>query len=119
MITDPITNIDLVETIVITWCVQKNRRNGQKIAWNRDRLNPDLCPILAALRIYSRSLRLVLTDAQPMGAYLERGKVRYITGAKISALFKDLACPALRIIFPADYLDTQPLIGVSSYIHYL
>ena len=95
-IADPITNIDLVESIVITWRVQKNCRNGQKIAWNRDRLHPDLCPILAALRIYSRSLRLGLTDDQPMGAYLERGKVRYLTGSKISALFKDIA----KFIYP-------------------
>ena len=96
IITDPITNIDLVHTVLITWRVQKNRRNGQKIAWNRDPLNPDLCPVLAALRIYSRSMQLGLTDAQPMGAYLEKGKVRYITGSKISALFKDIA----KFIYP-------------------
>ena len=31
-----------------------------------------------------------------MGAYLEKGKVRYITGSKISALFKEIA----KFIYP-------------------
>ena len=88
--TDP-TKHDSIHEIKITWRVQKNRRNGQAITWTRDRTNSEHCPVLAALRIYDRSIRLGLTDDQPMGAYLEKGKVKYLTGARISKLFQSIA----------------------------
>lgn len=98
IILDPTTtqSRDRIHKVSITWRVQKNRRNGQTITWHRDIKHARLCPVMAALRIYDRSIRLGLSDYQPMGAYFERNRVRYITGSKITALFKDIA----RTIYP-------------------
>jgi len=43
---------DRVAKVTITWRIQKNRRNGQKITVVRDYKNSDICPVLAALEIY-------------------------------------------------------------------
>ena len=101
-IKDPINNLDLIDTIEITWRVQKNRRNGQRISWKRDHARPHLCPVLAAWRIYSRSVRLGQADDQPMGVYFDRKKVRYITGTKIAKYFKSVAAQ----VFP-DITKTE------------
>ena len=93
--TDP-TKHDSIHEIKITWRVQKNRRNGQTITWARDHENAQYCPVLAARRIYCRSIRLQLQEGEPMGAYLEKGKRKYITGTKISALFQSIA----RAVYP-------------------
>ena len=45
----------------------------------------------AALRICNRSLRLNLRASDPMGAYLEKGHIKFITGDRISKLFKSIA----------------------------
>ena len=90
-VVDPVLDSTLVHTVTITWRVQKNRRNGQKISWIRDYTHSLLCPVLAALRIYERSLKLGLSDSQPMGAYRDKTDVKYITGSKIALLFKSIA----------------------------
>jgi len=42
---------DCVAKVTITWRIQKNQRNGQKIIVVRDYKNSDICPVLAALEI--------------------------------------------------------------------
>ncbi|KAL7523451.1 hypothetical protein ACHAWF_001168, partial [Thalassiosira exigua] len=94
-IIDPVNDLKRIHSITIRWRVQKNRRNGQKISWVRDFARPDLCPVMAALRIFDRSIRLGRADDQPMCCYLEHFKtkssVKYITGAKIRDVFRDVA----------------------------
>ena len=106
-IVDPESNNERVYSVRITWRVQKNRRNGQTITWVRDEKNPSLCPVAAALRIYERSIKLRLKADEPMGAYLKTTKTKkrsrvFITGPKISDLFKSVASEAYPDITPDE-----------------
>jgi hypothetical protein len=51
-------SIDVVDRVRITWRFQKNRQNNQKITLSRDKTNPTICPVLAALRLVLRAHRL-------------------------------------------------------------
>ena len=82
---------ELIIELEVTWRVQKNRRNGQRITWLRDKVNPRLCMVDAAIRIHIRSTRFDPPGAHPLGFYIEKGKMKYITGQKISAYFKSVA----------------------------
>ncbi len=55
---NPSTDIDLIEHVVIQWRHQKNNDNGQKITYSRASNDPRFCPVLAAIRICLRALRL-------------------------------------------------------------
>ena len=90
-VTDPANNIDSIHSVRITWRVQKNRRNGQKITWTIDLVNPRLCIVKATIRIYLRSQRYDETGAHPLGFYMESGKVKYLTGRRVNAYFKQVA----------------------------
>lgn len=91
-----------IHSVDITWRVQKNRRNGQTITWVRDYDCDKLCPVLAAYRIYRRSILLNLRDESPMGAYKEKGAVKFITGSRISKLFKEIAQSVYPDITPTE-----------------
>lgn len=95
-----ITNVNRdaarIHRLQITWRVQKNRRNGQRISWYVDHAQPALCPVQAAIRIVQRSLRWQQPDeGAPLGFYLEgRGAkrtIRFITGAKIRESLRTVA----------------------------
>jgi hypothetical protein len=107
-ITDPVANHGRVYSVKITWRVQKNRRNGQSITWVQDKTNPSLCPVAAALRIYERSIKLHLDWNDPMGAYLKSNKAGtkrtrvFITGPKVSELFKSVAMEVYPDITPDE-----------------
>lgn len=101
-IPDPVQNKSSVHRITIKWRVQKNRRNGQKISWTIDDASPEFCPVMAAVRIYERSITLGLSDAQPMGAYRNRKKVAYITGNAIRDKFRLVAKAAYPDITDAE-----------------
>jgi len=51
-------SIDVVDRARITWRIQKNRQNNQKITLSRDKANPAICPVLATLRLVLRARRL-------------------------------------------------------------
>ena len=44
-------SIAVVDRARITWRIQKNRQNNQKITLPCDKTNPAICPVLAALRL--------------------------------------------------------------------
>ena len=88
-IKDPVKNKHNIYAVTITWLVQKNRRNGQKITWLVT--GTRLCPVMAALRIYDRSIRLGLKENEPMGAFFEKKKRRWLTGARIRTHFHSIA----------------------------
>ena len=91
-ITDVATNVALIHSIRIALKVQKNRRNGQKITWTMDLVNPRLCIVKAAICIYLRSLKYDPEQALTPGLlYKEKGKVKYITGRKVNTYFKQVA----------------------------
>ena len=76
-ITDVHNNITFILTIRLTWRVQKNHHNGQEITRAIDLVNPRLCIVAAAIRIYFRSLRLDPDNNRPLGFYVEQRKVKY------------------------------------------
>ena len=88
-ITDITTHKHRIHAVTITWLVQKNRRNGQQITFIVT--NTDLCPVMAAIRIYERSIQLGLKEDEPMGAFFERKRRRFLTGSKIRTYFKAVA----------------------------
>ena len=76
----------------ITFRIQKNRKNGQKITFASDNKHPHICPVRSAYRIFLRAKRLGQSDDQPMGVYLnQQGLVKYLTGNKISELLQSIA----------------------------
>ena len=76
----------------ITFRIQKNRKNGQKITFAADDKYPHICPVRSAYRILLRAKRLGQTDDQPMGVYLNnQGIVKYLTASKISELLQSIA----------------------------
>ena len=90
-ITDVLNNASLIRQLKILWRVQKNRRNGQWITWWIDTVNPRLCMVAAAIRIYLRSLYHDPKGEHPLGFYTEKGRVKYITGRKFNLYLKDVA----------------------------
>jgi len=76
----------------ITFRIQKNRKNGQKITFAADDKHPHICPVRSAYRIFLRAKRLGQNDDQPMGVYLNhQGVVKYLTGSKIAELLQSIA----------------------------
>jgi hypothetical protein len=41
------TSIDVVDRVHVTWRIQKNRQNNQKVTLSCDKANPTICPVLA------------------------------------------------------------------------
>lgn len=75
------------------WRIQKNRRNGEEADFAADHDNPELCMVQAMLRIVLRARRLRRPRNSPLGVFRDgrSGKVKYLTGNKISAFFKSVA----------------------------
>ncbi len=76
----------------ITFRIQKNCKNGQKITFTADDKHPHICPVCSAYGIFLQAKRLGQTDDQPMGVYLNhQGIVKYFTGNKIADLLQSIA----------------------------
>ncbi len=58
---------DFPKKLRVTFRIQKNRQNGQKLTLVTDDGHPDICPVRAAYRIFLRAKRLGQSDLQPMG----------------------------------------------------
>jgi len=82
---------DLVANVKCTWRIQKNRRNGQAITLlvMADKENPKICPVRAALRLVLQARRCGQPDDCPVACYNLRGKLAYLTGKRIAALFRE------------------------------
>ena len=80
---------DVVTKVKCTWRIQKNRRNGQAITLSADTEHPEICPVHAALRLVLRARRCGQPDDCPVVCYNLRGKLTYLTGKRIAALFRE------------------------------
>jgi hypothetical protein len=58
-----------VDYVRIRWRFQKNKDNGQEIPFKRDYDRPDVCPVLAAIRIYLRALALNVPPTTPLAVF--------------------------------------------------
>jgi hypothetical protein len=52
------STLDLATSVQITWCIQKNCQNGQKIKLSTDTKNLAICPVWGALQMVMRASRL-------------------------------------------------------------
>ena len=83
---------EVPKRLQITFRIQKNRKNGQKITFAADDKHPHICPVCSAYCIFLRAKRLGQSDDQPMGIYLnQQGIVKYLTANKISELLQSIA----------------------------
>ena len=81
-----------VVKVVITWRIQKNRQNGQKLTVVRDLQHPALCPVLAALDLYNHSHDIGQKDEEPMFALVDaRGRKKYWTAGRVAICLQAVA----------------------------
>jgi len=84
-------SINIVHRVCITWGIQKNCQNNQKITLLYDKTNPTICPILAALCLVLRACCLSQPDSMPVDCYLKKNTMTYITGSRIALHFQAAA----------------------------
>ncbi len=63
------STLDTATSVQITWRIQKNRQNGQKIKLSADTKNSAICPIQGALQMVMRASRLGQPDDMPVACY--------------------------------------------------
>jgi len=97
-------SIDVIDRrVCITWRIQKNRQNNQKITLSRDKTNPTIFPVLAALRLVLRARLLSLPDSMPVACYLKKNAMAYLTGSRIAFHFR----AATRAVHPNISKDDE------------
>jgi hypothetical protein len=96
-------SIDVVNRVQITWRIQKNRQNNQKITLSYNKTHPTICPVLAALRLVLRARRLSQPDSMPVACYLKKGVLAYLTGSRIAFHFR----AAARAVHPNITKDVE------------
>jgi len=84
-------SIEHVDRVRITWRIQKNCQNNQKITLSCDKTNPTIFPILAALCLVLRARLLSQPDSMPVACYLKKDAMAYITGSRIALHFRAAA----------------------------
>ncbi len=65
-------SFDTVERVRITWRIQKNCQNNQKITLLCNKANKAICPVLATLRLVLRARCLSQPDSMPVACYFPR-----------------------------------------------
>ena len=65
-------SIDVVDRVRITWHIQKNCQNNQKVTLPCDKTSPTICPVLAALHLVLRARCLSQPDSMPVACYLKK-----------------------------------------------
>ncbi len=84
-------SINVVAKVRITWCIQKNHQNNQKVTLSCNKTHPTICPVLAALRLVLRARCLSQPDSMPVACYLKKGVLAYLTGSRIAFHFQAAA----------------------------
>jgi hypothetical protein len=75
--------------VKITWCIQKNRQNGQLITLAAESDQPKMCPVRSAMQLVLWAKWLNQPDDMPVAVYkTKKGKVIYLTGNKIAELLR-------------------------------
>ncbi len=96
------SSLHLAAFIQITWRIQKNRQNGQKIKLSADTKNPAICPIQGALQMVMRAHRLAQLDNMPVACYrTKKAPLLFITGSRIATLLRE----AVKKVQPSTSAD--------------
>jgi hypothetical protein len=81
------STLDTATSVQITWCIQKNCQNGQKIKLSADTKNPAKCPVQGALQMAMRASRLGQPDNMSAACYrTKKAPLIYTTGSRIATL---------------------------------
>jgi hypothetical protein len=96
------TSIEVVDKVCITWHIQKNRQNNQMVTLLTDKTNTAICPILGALHLVLRARCLSQPDSMPVACYSKKDSLAYITGTRITVLFRAVARAVLPTITKED-----------------
>jgi hypothetical protein len=81
------STLDLATSVQITWRIQKNRQNGQKIKLPANTKNPAIFPVQGALQMVMRASHLGQPDDMPVACYrTKKAPLLYITGSRIATL---------------------------------
>jgi hypothetical protein len=99
-----------VERVRITWRIQKNCQNNQKITLSCNKANKAICPVLAALRLVLRARCLSQPDSMPVVCYSKKDSLAYITGTRIAVLFRAVA----RAVHPATTKEDEQQYSAQS-----
>ncbi len=84
------SSLILAASIQITWRIQKNRQNGQKIKLFADMKNPAICPVQGALRMVMRARCLAQPDDMLVACYrTKKAPLLFITGSRIAKLLRE------------------------------
>ncbi len=98
------STFDTAISVQITWRIQKNRQNGQKIKLSADTKNPAICPVRGALRMVMRASRLGKTNDMLVACYkTKKAPLLYIAGSRIATLLRE-AVKKVRPSISADNL---------------
>ena len=81
--------LDQAQRVRITWRIQKNRRNGQKITLSGEKTCVAICAVRAAGRIVLRARRLGQPDDMPAACYSYKSSLMYLTGKRIAHIFRE------------------------------
>jgi hypothetical protein len=82
----------ILAKLKITFRIQKNRRNGQKITFLANNDHASICPVQAAYQIFLQSKRLGQSDSEPMANFVNKfGITRYLTGGEIADVLQSVA----------------------------
>ncbi len=92
------STLNLATFVQITWRIQKNRQNGQKIKLSADTKNPEICPVRGALQMVMRASCLGQQDDMPVACYrTKKAPLLYITSSRIATLL----CKAVKKVRPS------------------
>ena len=81
--------LDQAHWVKITWRIQKNHRNSQKITLSGEKTCVTICAVPAAGRMVLRARRLGQQDDMPVACYSYKGALMYLTGKRIAHLFQE------------------------------
>jgi len=94
-------SLNRAHKVKITWRIQKNRQNGQKITISGEKTCLTVCPVRAAGRMVLRARRLSQPGDMPVACYSYKGTQHYLTGTRIAQLFRE----AVKAIHPNTSKD--------------
>jgi hypothetical protein len=80
-------SFDSATSVQITWRIQKNHQNGQKIKLSAVTKNPKICPVRGALGMVMRASRFSQPDKMPVACYrTKKALLLFIAGSRIAKL---------------------------------
>ncbi len=108
---------DTVERVRITWRIQKNCQNNQKITLLYDKANKAICPVLATLHLVLRARCFSQPDSMPVACYSKKDSLAYIIGIRIAVLFRAVARAVRPTITVGRDADTAQIVFVCSFVN--